>query len=162
LRSHHLFKFIFLDIDGVLNKGLIKSNSPASDIISLKYGWMNKSLVSNLNKLTRATGAKIVISSSWRLDTFKETLKALEGFGIVAEIVDQTPDLGNSASRGDEIKSWLEKNKQSVDKYIIIDDCHDILPEQEPYFIHTDAYTGLSNCALHNSINTLSGFQNIR
>jgi hypothetical protein len=46
-----------------------------------------------------------------------------------------------SASRGEEIALWLRDNK--VDKYVIVDDDSDMLPEQLPYFVKTDNYEGL-------------------
>ena len=52
-------KILFLDIDGVLNTG--------SHLSQDKYGdGFNPKAVANLAKIVDATGADIVISSSWK------------------------------------------------------------------------------------------------
>jgi len=150
-------RIIFLDIDGVLNKALVASNSESSDVLKvLPYGWMNKSLVENLNKITDETGAKIVISSAWRCSGLGENKKMLKVFGVTGEVVGQTPHLGQHSVRGNEIKAWLYENKEvlgadsfNFKQYVIIDDSSDMLLEQAEHFIHTDAYAGLSNHAAH-------------
>lgn len=60
--------------------------------------------------------------------------------------------------RGDEIKNWINQNNRSscsrwwcgdVDKYAIIDDDSDMLPEQIDSFFHVDGYYGLSPNTLY-------------
>lgn len=148
---------IFLDIDGVLNKALVASSSERADVLKiLPYGWMNKSLVKNLNEITDSTGAKIVISSAWRHDNLLENKQMLKAFGVTGEVIGQTPRLGQYTVRGNEIKAWLDDNKDKLGctasnfkQYVIIDDSSDMLLEHLEHFIHTDAYAGLSNHATH-------------
>lgn len=150
-------RIIFLDIDGVLNKALVASNSEESDVLKvLPYGWMNKSLVENLNKITDETKAKIVVSSAWRHSELEKNKKMLKSFGVKAEVLGSTPHLGRYSVRGNEIKAWLDDNKEILGgcsfkfkQYVIIDDSSDMLLEQAEHFIHTDAYAGLSNHAAH-------------
>ena len=68
-------KAIFLDIDGVLN-----STRTLYEDISLE-----DDLISNLKELVNKTGAKIILSSSWRLSTeaVAMLMDKLDKFGLV-------------------------------------------------------------------------------
>ena len=68
-------KVIFLDADGVLN-----SNRTLHEDISLE-----DYLISNLKELVDKTGAKIILSSSWRLSTeaVATLMDKLDKFGLV-------------------------------------------------------------------------------
>ncbi len=87
-------KVIFLDFDGVLNSEefFIMSHHSADD----KKGWTETDdfdpyAVKLLNQITKATGAKIVISSAWRINRTIEWLKALMyAVGVTGEIIDKT------------------------------------------------------------------------
>jgi hypothetical protein len=143
---------IFLDIDGVLNKGLVYSNSPVEDVIINKhYGWMNRSLIENFNKLVSETKAHIVVSSSWRYNNINKNQRMLSAFNVNGKVIGQTPELNHESCRGDEIKAWLKSNEKLIGKtynqftnYIILDDCQCVLTEQLSYFLKTDPYIGLS------------------
>lgn len=163
-------KIIFLDIDGVLNKGLVASNSEEDDISRGEiYGFMNKSLINNLNKLTQETGAKIVISSSWRCETLEENKSLLEAFGIEAECVGSTPRLsGAGICRGNEIAAWIYSHQDLIEchywefkEYIILDDDSDMLLCQANHFIQTDPWCGLSEAATYKAANKLNSLKNI-
>ena len=162
-------RIIFLDIDGVLNKALVASSSEESDVLKvLPYGWMNKSLVENLNEIIEETAAKIVVSSAWRHETLKENQKMLKAFGVKGEVLGSTPHLGRYSVRGNEIKAWLDDNQDALGgcsfkfkQYVIIDDSSDMLLEQAEHFIHTDAYAGLSNHASHRVKLKLNSLANI-
>ena len=71
---------IFLDIDGVLN-----SERLADRLVSQGYTEANYDFI-DLNELTRFIyfinkyNIKIVISSSWRIDWYKETCDYIEEF----------------------------------------------------------------------------------
>ncbi len=70
-------KVVFLDFDGVLNRG---------------SGRGVPALVENLNRITRRTGAVIVVHSSWRYGRGLEMLRhVLEGWGVKGEVIDATP-----------------------------------------------------------------------
>lgn len=114
-------KVIFLDIDGVLNNANapMKAQRPFT-VLELSKD-IDKDKVILLNKIVEETGAKIVISSSWRmsvdLDMIIETFN-LQGF--VGEIIGVTPMKLSCVDRGQEINWWLEKNE--VDGFAVIDD----------------------------------------
>lgn len=118
-------KVIFLDIDGVL----VTRNS-------IKYQYLNfpdetnirfsKKAVKNLNKLIRLTGAKIVISSTWRLFHSLEKLQNIfEEQKIKGKIISTTSvekaTIEEDIPRGQKIADWLEQNPE-VKQYVIIDD----------------------------------------
>lgn len=141
-------KFIFLDLDGVLNYENFYINfKPFDDKkCSEVEAWVNRYFcplaVSNLNYITDNTGAKIVFSSSHRVKfyTLEECKLALKTVGITGEVVGMTPklffankDYTYSVPRGCEIKAWMERNKGILGdkitkvKYAILDDDTDML-----------------------------------
>ncbi len=116
-------KIIFLDIDGVLNSVKYDITRTEND------GNIDKSRLPFVKKIIVATGAKIVLSSTWREhwsknedgcdEIGKELNKYFAEFGL--EIYDKTPSF-LSYDRAGEIKSWLYTNKNNVESFVIIDD----------------------------------------
>ena len=118
-------KYIFLDIDGVLNCG------------TGVYSFLHKNKVKMLSEIVKTTGAKIILVSSWKDEWFKEE-KSLNGahakvidktfaeFGI--EVFDKTED-NNSWKRGRGIDDYLKKHP--AEKWIILDD--DFFPDYNQY-----------------------------
>ena len=153
-----------------MNKGLVASNSREDDIVvEHEYGFMNKSLVANFNKLTEKTGAQIVLSSSWRYESLEENKSLLKAFGIEAECVGSTPRFsGSGICRGNEIAAWIHEHQDLIKchywefkQYIILDDDSDMLLGQSHHFIQTDPWCGLSETATYKAINKLNSFTNI-
>ena len=156
-------KICFLDIDGVLNSiNFFEEKSLSKRWQELKGKYENKHIaiglasidpkaVELLNKLTEATRAKIVVSSSWRGDSALQTIFTLAG--IQESIYGETPRL-YSRYRGQEIQQWLDKHK--CDKYVILDDDLDFFDSQLPYFVHTDWRVGLTE----NDMNKAMGILN--
>lgn len=114
-------RVLFLDIDGVLNH--------AAEF-ALDAGRVGTDLVSSvcLEALMFALGcsletrlARIVISSTWRLDprNLRTIATVLRSHGL--EIEDVTPYLGGTGSRGSEIAAWLSAHPD-VAGYVIVDD----------------------------------------
>jgi len=136
-------KVIFLDIDGVLN--LFTDGKD-------KWGYnFNTDLVNNFQWLIDRSGAKIVISSSWKNWGLTWLKSMWEDRGLRGEIIDITPndviisplDYIEGVDRGLEIKQWL-LNNPAVKEWIIIDDVSDMLPEQADKFIKCEKQTGLT------------------
>ena len=130
-------KVIFLDIDGVLNslRSAHAFNGYPHDFSkeSLKqFDWVAIELI---KRVCDETNAKIVISSTWRkqhsIEDFKNYLKL--------DIIDKTPTM--MGGRGYEIQKWLA-DKENIEKYAIIDDDNDMLPEQMEFFVHTSHKEG--------------------
>lgn len=158
-------KIVFLDIDGVLNNELWFVGSGSTRKADDKKEWelshFDPRCVGLLNDITDFTGAKIVVSSSWRIGrSFDDLQELLEDAGVTGGIIDRTPRLhftgvegyNYSVPRGNEIKCWMELNKdllgQSIgkyDDYVILDDDSDMLYWQRNNFFWCDPYVGLTN-----------------
>lgn len=150
--SRQSMNIIFLDIDGVLNcqlffKKRIKSKSliehPINQICRERVRW--------LNELCEGVNAKVVISSTWRHSGLKYCKEVLEKCGATFDVIDITPDLrGDGSVRGNEIRAWLQKNREFLGhqsefhSYAIIDDDSDMLLCQREHFFQTDTYSGLT------------------
>ncbi len=160
-------KIIFLDIDGVLNHELwYRSERQCDRVKDMKaqdkdhrLSMIDPAKIELLNSLIKDTGAKVVISSTWRKGTPLDELENLfEQRGFEGEIIDVTPylrftgleDYSYSVPRGCEIKAWLETNKGILNakisrvKYVIFDDDSDMLYWQRNNFIWVDPYCGLT------------------
>lgn len=123
-------KVLFLDIDGVVNN---KNTSFATDL------WpLDRYSAFLVGKIEMLTGAKVVLSSSWR--------KHPDGVAIVEKhivpIFDKTGSEGNI--RGDEIQAWLDRHPE-VTKYAILDDDSDMLESQMSNFFKTSWEAGLTD-----------------
>lgn len=133
-------KAIFLDMDGVLV-------TMRSHLAAKEDGFMRHiDLVGCklLERLCRETGAKIVLSSTWRLHFDKPAMSMIlcnGGFSRVPWHEQwRTPQLLNRP-RGHEIASWLEDNP--VEKFVIIDDDPDMTEAQKPFFVQTNGNNGI-------------------
>ena len=152
-------KIIFLDIDGVLNheKAYEKGECRFIEHGNTRYEAFSISSKKLLNELIKETGAKIVVSSTWRskgIDWLKEVWKKERMNG---EIIGITPRImtrdGHSVPRGVEIEDWLSRNnyrhinysaeeqyrymmKSGIDSYVILDDDSDMLYNQRNHFVH--------------------------
>lgn len=159
-------KVIFLDIDGVLNsdawyhytralakqnkRHVYQDNETYNITVSYLHSQIDDRAVLNLNYLIEHTGAKIVLSSSWKStdkDDMRKLVKALKYKGLqFDDFLDITP-FTESRNRGLEIKMWLDANvkQYNIESYCIFDDdIFDILPEQYDNFIHVDRHLGLT------------------
>ncbi len=133
-------KVIFLDVDGVLN------NVAAFEAARGRNGTdvLSRECVERCNQLVARTGARIVLSSTWRL--IKDFRGILRDGGLRASIIDRTPYFTDGdRRRGAEIADWLRRNGGDVARYVILDDDSDMLEEQLPYFVQTTFELGLTD-----------------
>lgn len=152
-------KYIFLDIDGVLNsdKWYVSENNPGN--LNGKEGDLDPECVNRLNNICKETGAKIVLSSDWRI-SWPYCIDRLENGGInKGLIVDKTPEhmwlpYFSDKSRGSEISSWLSTHE--CERYVILDDRKDFTEEQWPNFVHIDSMHGLTDEDANLVINILN------
>ena len=129
-------KILFLDVDGVLNS--------RKDGNSIKLS--TDSHLRLLQEIVKATGAKIVLSSSWRVGpakAFRNLNNRLAEYGL--EIMDSTPVLPGSSCKGDEIRQWLSDNGQSVETFVILDDDEDMAEFTDTNLVQTDSEYGLQD-----------------
>ena len=155
-------RVLFLDFDGVINNSRTWSefNREGDGVYVIPTA---PECIDRLNRLIAETGAKVVISSSWRLFArYQDLGPALTRCGLVADVIGETPDLVNDAAwldawrnregapfhyerleRGWEIREWLKRNP-GVQEFVILDDCSD-MAELKPYLVHTDPIVGLDD-----------------
>ena len=171
---------IFLDIDGVLNRGFDPSRVTRVDVGGLFAGGSRsntnagfdyhvESCVAALNTLIATTRAKIVISSSWRTEHPYEELCGIlhERFEVVGEIIGQTPDVIEfPACRAAEIRAFLDQFEPDVEGLVILDDQDIFLdinnerhqdPELEARFVRTVTKVGLTTELAQNAARLLLG-----
>jgi hypothetical protein len=123
-------KYIFLDIDGVLNSEHTLDES-CENMDQKMASIISDQLVKNLSYLVEKTDAKIILSSSWRV-YFNNNIKNPNNIFAMAllaslnkynlKLHDMTPYLKGpySSERGLEIKTYIDKN--NIENYVIIDD----------------------------------------
>ena len=138
-------KVIFLDIDGVLNTGRYLEELWSQDLgIRDSRGHLfDPKCVSRLRKFLDDTDIKIVISSTWRMDGLSKMKELWHHRKLPGEVIDVTP-VHHHGPRGREIEAWLEKHPK-VEKYAIIDDDSDMLPEQLSFFVKTTWQNGIED-----------------
>lgn len=137
-------KYIFLDIDGVLN-----SDRWNHEFIT-KYKYSNipgiereidPSAIKLINNLVTKTGAEIIMSSSWR-HNLEGAVRKLKRCGLVHSIV-QKIDEGRivvNEQRGKLIKDFLCSRDYST--YVIIDDACKVLKCQKNHYVQTNPAIG--------------------
>lgn len=137
-------KVIFLDIDGVLNsqQEAISQNVKGT----FDYEGLSRVGIGLLRKLVELTGAKIVLSSTWRSDGVGAIAGAFDAHGwrgivLHKTIVGVTPHL--SCNRGGEIGDYLSTHPE-ITNYVIIDDDSDMLDSQKENFVNTDGVLGFT------------------
>jgi hypothetical protein len=141
-------KVIFLDIDGVMNEEKSRSRC-------VGYEGMDDSKAENLAKIVKATGAKIVLTSTWKEEWQKKDKKRQGILGDYLDkklkkqgvaVWDKTPSVdeedGCHYSRGEGILAYIRENR--VTAFVILDDYqfdYDGCGLTD-YFVKTDAYDG--------------------
>ena len=149
-------KVIFLDFDGV---------------ITIPPRWYIKAdKIKYIKRIVDETDAKIVVSSSWRMDTVEETKdsiiykeKRCPRNQMLYWLIDNLYDVTHTYKtlRGQEIKDWLEEHPE-VENYVIIDDDNDMLDEQLYHFVQTNFEDGITEVEAVRAIKVLNKkyFQN--
>jgi hypothetical protein len=157
-------------MDGVLNSDEFFNRG--SPIMDFGEGQIDASLVPLLNQLVSATGAKIVISSSWRHvwdhDEIEQMLVS-KGFKHQGSIIDQTPE-SVGGFRGKEIEDWIalhserrvvDEEQMPIESFVILDDNNDFTTTQQQHFVHTNPKTGLTQQDVKKAIGILNGGLNL-
>lgn len=133
-------KIIFLDIDGVLN----------TPKLTKKFGFdfIDSILVAIIARIVRETNAKIVLSSTWRIQEKDKNIVVQSLAQHNLTLHDSTPvisrsgwDSVGSVSRREEIQAWLNQNPH-VQKFAIIDDFVDA--NIEGSFFQTNENIGIT------------------
>lgn len=147
---------LFLDFDGVIctlrhsyavgDRGLLGCLDP----VSLDF----------LNRICRENKIWVIISSTWRIGKnimfFESLFKGTGHFDLVKSLYYPDYSIPSfSGIRGLEIEDWLQRNKEIVSDYLIIDDDCDFLDHQKPKHIQVDPINGLLFQNYHDIIKTL-------
>jgi hypothetical protein len=107
-------RVLFLDFDGVLIP-LPPNGEIAQDLKS------SVEAVNNLNLIVQVTGAKVVVSSAWRMGRSVEQLQELlRKWGVKWPVFDKTAETSGEEDRGAAIGRWLGDNP--VEHFAILDD----------------------------------------
>ena len=129
-------KVLFLDVDGVLNNYFTK-------VYINKHHFVEDSKLMILQNIIKETDCKIVLSSSWRQgwedvdDGCNITIDAIDYIALKDKLFeynmvlfDKTPTLPSfNATRGEEIKKWLDEwNGEPITNIAILDDNTNMKP----------------------------------
>ena len=118
-------KLIFLDVDGVLNSIETRDKAP-SGVIGIE-----DSKVALLKQLVDKTGAKVVLTSTWKTDYYPDApvedmpsdgrylVKKLQAHGV--HLFSRTEDVTWS-KRGRGILDFIKKFSDVVESFVILDD----------------------------------------
>jgi hypothetical protein len=126
-------RILFLDVDGVLNH----EGMPEPDGEPPLYGApLCRDCIRRLSDVCDQTGARIVVSSSWRLnpDSMRDLRAALGG-----RIIGATP-ARNVGARHKEIEEWIVQAREPIDG-VVVDDDTDAEVALMP-FVRTDFLNG--------------------
>jgi len=162
-------KVIFLDFDGVLNSSKwFAANkqriTESTSLLTRGRAELDPESIQRVLSIIAATGAAVVISSSWRnLHTMAEISEMLPELAV--HFVDKTPDLNKIDSdrdigcwRGHEIAFWIqefEKKNGQLDSFLILDDDSDMLPHQKTNFVQTNWEVGILDTHVEQAIKIL-------
>jgi len=153
-------KVIFLDVDGVLHPASAKPREALGGSACL----FGERQMECLARAVRATSARIVLSSAWRLTPsgVEAVNRALGSWGLPS-VMSCTTAAGES--RVEQIWSWLAEHRSEVDGYAVVDDMDlsteagRLGPQPSPicgHFVRTPSSTGLSSAHLGRIVTKLN------
>ncbi len=171
--SQKIRKVIFLDVDGVLvtwkSMGDQRSEVLAAKAETFKprewrHLMFGRPQLDRLQQIVEATGAEIVLSSSWRTGDKADFDRLFDLSGYPLRLVDETKHLWNRESghivmakpREEEIFEWVGRHKPV--RFVIFDD--DSMPglgDSRDFFIRTSMEHGLTDEHVAKAIKILNG-----
>ncbi len=121
-------RVVFLDFDGVLNhiafyRGeLAEERKRAAATGETPPPPFDPACITRLHDMLISSGASVVVSSSWRIESSVARLSALlaKKRGFAGSIVGMTPELDDD--RGHEIRAWLAALPAPPAAWVVIDD----------------------------------------
>ena len=149
-------KYIFLDFDGVINT---------------PKGKFAKKAVANLLHLLERSDAKIIISSTWRLQGMEYIQQLWQEHHMQGEVIGLTPSCNSTnfsnvdgqeewqglhGCKGLEIAEWLRLNAKEPYRYIILDDEEDFLFSQREHLVKVEGSKGLDKADVRVGIQILN------
>ena len=165
-------RYLFLDIDGVLNTlDYAKACQWKDGKVRDEYGALfDPYTVENLKYILDSVPVKLVISSSWKFYGVPKLREMWKKRNLPGTILDITPNtisdemLLNAnldefqlgVCRGNEIKEWLSRHEDIISNYVIIDDFDDMLSEQEDHVVLTESLIGITEWEAEKAIKILN------
>lgn len=165
-------KYIFLDIDGVLNsskyvtsdyyKQITAGLTDAQVMLTHHHLHLDPEALKLINDLVKRSGAKVILSSTWRGKySCAEMTEMMKSRGGDFEISDATPVLfgkvhSSRIPRGKEIGHFLRLLEEWPEAYVILDDHDDMLTHKE-FLIHTDVKVGVTQDDVEKALKILNG-----
>lgn len=165
-------KYIFLDIDGVLNSDtyctspeyLEETNQMSDQLIMLVNHWvlLDPRAIKRLNDLVNRSGAVVVLSSTWRAKySPSEITKMMQDRGATFTVVASTPVLHGKVNssripRGKEIATYIDSLANKPESFVILDD-HDDMLSYTQFLVKTTMRFGLTSDDVDRALNILNG-----
>ena len=147
-------KIIFLDVDGVLNNSTWAKRMIDAGVHVYAEDMIEDWAIQLLKQIIDATGADVVVSSTWRDDP-----KAVEHLLIQLAAYDIWP-IGSTPRtnlrRGDDISQWLERYDGYIESYVILDDDSDMTVHMD-HLVQTSFEHGLRHEHVERAIEILNG-----
>lgn len=135
--------FLFLDIDGVLNRFSTLETCTPSTRLKRRSIPLAEDCIHELNLILEATGARVILSSGWKESrSLKSIQSMLEAKGFLGKLAGKTPNI-QGGSRGEEIEAWLGENNPQKLPFVILDDRGD-MSGLRAQLIQTSFYRGLT------------------
>ncbi|MEQ1494453.1 MAG: HAD domain-containing protein [Novosphingobium sp.] len=117
-------RYVFLDFDGVIVTS--SSYKRVKDWEGAGSALIEPRLVANVQTLCEKSGARVVISSAWRLVYAPDYLnEMLRDAGLRVDVAGQTPRVGH---RGEEIRRWCQLYNAAEEDIVILEDEEDVSP----------------------------------
>lgn len=114
-------RFIFLDIDGVLNSEHTRF-VPSCGYGPATWDGIDYHCVHRLNKIVEETNANLILSSSWKIyKPLEYCEKHLQKYGLNFLIKERTRNFKGS-NHGREICHWINKNSWRIKSFVVLDD----------------------------------------
>ena len=137
-------KYLFLDIDGVLNS---YKYDKERDIMTTNN--IDGTRLDLVKKIVDQTDAKIILTSTWRKhweksevfcdEIGKDLNETFKSHGL--EIYDKTPSI-DFLERGIEVEAYLSDHKNDLEAFCIVDDMMYAWDGLSPFFVKTNPRIG--------------------
>lgn len=145
-------KILFLDVDGVLNNERTLARAFNEQLPTFA---LDRHCLAMLADIVNITGAKIVISSTWRVGGWEpgshgHLLKvALSMWDLsIHGVTPQSPP-GQLLKRGEEIEKWLRDQPNHIESICILDDLpHEEFGPLSRFHVQTHMSDGLTACSV--------------
>lgn len=149
-------KYLFLDLDGVLNTGRFSNYLEANNLQQFDEDGaiFDPSTVKNLQYIIDKTHAEIILTSTWRYDGLDRMIQLWKNRNLPSVLAGITPDLFPRGKkrpiglRGLEIDNWLNYSRDTDYcfhyTYVILDDEDDFLEHQLEHLVLTDPMKGIT------------------